>query len=82
MDLEFKISEYLLNHFSEVREDILQLKIEAEDNPILSSYLQDAILDEVIRTLCAALNLSYESVASVIDKDFLMALFGPDWYVL
>jgi hypothetical protein len=80
--MEEAITDYLLRHGDAIREDMLNLATSAATNPILRNYLEEAITNEIIQTICVRMNYPYESVASIITPDYLAKLFGREFFVL
>lgn len=77
---EYGITEYVLNHKDGIIEDIKIIATQAKDNPILKSYFQDAVVNEVILAVAEGMNINYIDVALVIDKSYLLDLFGNEFF--
>lgn len=45
---------------------------EAKDNPILTTYFNEARLDMFRQHLAEAMNISYEDVSDVVDEEFII----------
>ena len=73
---QMPIVEYCLKHSPTLVEEINTLANEAKDNPILKTYFQEALLDQVRQHIAQALGLSYEEVSVVVDTPFFNKYIG------
>jgi hypothetical protein len=80
--IDYLCAEYLLLHQDGIKEDLKKLKLEAETNPILDEYLHDAIVGQTITILTQALCMSYEDIASIVDKNYILNLIGEGYFQL
>lgn len=80
--MEYEIAEYLVNHKEGIHEDLSKLANEAKSNPILTSFFRDAVVNELIQRVILGMNLDYERVASVVTYDYIVKLFGEEFFRL
>ena len=71
-NIEYQVEEYLIKHGQELIQDLQVLSKDALSNPILATYLNEAMKDEAIQHIAKALGLSYEDVATNVDEEHLM----------
>lgn len=72
----YEIAGYLLFHKEGIEQDL------DKSYKVPWSFVEDkqeAIIDRVIRIVAEGLSLSYEGVASVIDRAFIERVLGEDW---
>lgn len=76
----YEAVDYLLKHFSEIKEDLKNIAVSSETNPILHSHLKDAMVSEVVQAVAQGTHSSYEDVSSVLSAQELDGLLGLDWW--
>ena len=80
--IEQSIAEYLLLHQEGIKSVLSELCVESKTNPILKTYLNEAIVNKVILQLTSGLQLNYEEVAQYVDYDYIVNLLGKEFFNL
>lgn len=79
---EYKITEYLLKHKEGIRDDIVSRAVYGINDYVDRLWFDHKFVEEIVREVAKALRMNYMQVATIIDYEFIVSLFGMNFFLL
>jgi len=80
--MEYEITSYILHHKDGIKEHLQSTAVLGYIKEQYVDEFEQAVVDEVVELLYKSLNTSYQEVACIVDKNFLVELCGKDFFML